>query len=158
MIDAARSSDDLLFIQIGGTIDKDYPAVATNHGYEFEIGAPAYRSVLARVKFPAGWAENTLMQMDSLDMQDAHRAEVRAAVAAASQSRIIITHGTDTIGQTAAALAGVADKTIVLTGAMLPEKFRDSDADFNLGMAIAAARLSPSGVYIALSGTVTPAA
>lgn len=158
MTDAAQSSDDLLFIQVGGTIDKDYPAGETNHGYEFEIGAPAYRSVLARVKFPAGWAEHTLMQMDSLDMQDAHRAKVRAAVAAASQTRIIITHGTDTMAETAAALTGIADKTIVLTGAMLPEKFRDSDADFNLGMAIAAARLSPPGVYVALNGTVTPAA
>lgn len=158
MTDAAQSFDDLLFIQVGGTIDKDYPAGETNHGYEFEIGAPAYRSVLARVKFPAGWAEHTLLQMDSLDMQDAHRAEVRAAVEAASQTRIIITHGTDTMGQTAATLAGITGKTIVLTGAMLPEKFRDSDADFNLGMAIAAVRLSQPGVYVALNGTVTPAA
>jgi L-asparaginase len=158
MTEAAQSSDDLLFIQVGGTIDKDYPAGKTNHGYEFEIGAPAYRSVLARVKFPAGWAEHTLMQMDSSDLQDAHRAEVRAAVEAVSQTRIIITHGTDTMAETAAALIGIAGKTIVLTGAMLPEKFRDSDADFNLGMAIAAARFSPPGVYVALNGTVTPAA
>ena len=135
MTDAAQSFDDLLFIQVGGTIDKDYPAGETNHGYEFEIGVP-----------------------DSLDMQDAHRAEVRAAVEAASQTRIIITHGTDTMGQTAATLAGITGKTIVLTGAMLPEKFRDSDADFNLGMAIAAVRLSQPGVYVALNGTVTPAA
>ena len=83
---------------------------------------------------------------------------MRAAVEAASQTRIIITHGTDTMGETAAALAGISGKTIVLTGAMLPEKFRDSDADFNLGMAIAAVRLSPPGVYVALNGTVTPAA
>jgi L-asparaginase len=158
MTDAAQSSDDLLFIQVGGTIDKDYPPGDADHGYSFEICDPAYRSVLARVNFPEGWAEQTLMQMDSLDMEDPHRAKVRAAVAAASQSRIIITHGTDTMAATAAALAGISGKTIVLTGAMLPEKFRDSDADFNLGMAIAAARLSPPGVYVALDGTVTSAA
>lgn len=158
MKDAAHSSDDLLFIQVGGTIDKDYPPGDDDHGYPFVICEPAYQSVLARVKFPDGWAEQSLMRLDSQDMKDSDRAKVRAAVAAASQSRIIITHGTDTISQTAAALAGIANKTIVLTGAMLPEKFRDSDADFNLGMSIAAARLSPSGVYIALSGTVTPAA
>lgn len=157
MTDGAQSSSDLLFIQVGGTIDKDYPAGETNHGYEFEIGAPAYRSVLARVKFPQGWAEQALMQMDSSDMLDTHRAQVRAAVEASSHTSIVITHGTDTIGETAAALAGIAGKTIVITGAMLPEKFRDSDADFNLGMAIAAARLSPSGVYVVLNGAVTPA-
>jgi L-asparaginase len=150
-------STDLLFIQVGGTIDKDYPAGETNHGYEFEIGEPAFRSVLNRVKFPGGWAEQALMQMDSLDMEEPERATVRAAVEAAEHTRIIITHGTDTIRQTASALYGIPGKTIVLTGAMLPEKFRDSDADFNLGMAIAAARLAPEGVYIALDGTVIPA-
>ena len=98
------------------------------------------------------------MRLDSQDMEDPERAKVRAAVEAASQTRIIITHGTDTMAKTATALVGIADKIIVLTGAMLPEKFRDSDADFNLGMAIAAARFSPPGVYIVLNGTVTPAA
>lgn len=158
MTDATETSDDLLFIQVGGTIDKDYPPGDADHGYSFQICDPAYQSVLARVKFPVGWAEQSLMRLDSQDMEDPERAKVRAAVEAASQTRIIITHGTDTMAKTAAALAGIADKTIVLTGAMLPEKFRDSDADFNLGMAIAAARLSPPGVYIALNGTVTPAA
>ena len=158
MTDAAQSSDDLLFIQVGGTIDKDYPPGDADHGYSFEICDPAYQSVLARVKFPVGWAEQSLMRLDSQDMEDPERAKVRAAVEAASQTRIIITHGTDTMAKTATALVGIADKIIVLTGAMLPEKFRDSDADFNLGMAIAAARFSPPGVYIVLNGTVTPAA
>lgn len=151
-------SEGLLFLQAGGTIDKDYPAGETHHGYEFEIGAPAYRSVLARAGFPGGWSDLGLMQMDSLDMQAEHRQRIREAVLAAVHDRIIITHGTDTIGQTAAALDEIPGKTIILTGAMLPEKFRDSDADFNLGMAVAAARLSPPGVYIALYGAVTPAA
>lgn len=151
-------SEDLLFLQVGGTIDKDYPSGETNHGYEFEIGAPAYRSVLARGQFPAGWAELSLLQMDSLDMGPEHRNQVREAVKAAVQNRIIITHGTDTIGETAAALADIFGKTIVLTGAMLPEKFRDSDADFNLGMAVTAARMAPPGVYIVLYGAVMPAA
>ena len=55
MTDAAQSSDDLLFIQVGGTIDKDYPPGDADHGYSFEICDPAYQSVLARVKFPVGW-------------------------------------------------------------------------------------------------------
>jgi L-asparaginase len=67
-----------------------------------------------------------------------------------------VTHGTDTIYKTAEVLADIKDKTIVLTGARLPEKFYDSEADFNLGMAVAGAQILPPGVYIALYGLITP--
>ena len=145
----------LLFLQTGGTIDKDYPQGEADHGYAFKIGAPGFAAVLARAKRPPPWRTATVLQKDSLDITDADRAAIRQAVLDAPETRIVITHGTDTMRQTAAALADVPAKTIVLTGAMLPEKFRDSDADFNLGMAVAAADWLPAGVYIALDGEVT---
>ena len=88
-------------------------------------------------------------------MTHADRAEILNEVSSSSEDRIIITHGTDTIGLTAESLRTVSSKVVVLTGAMLPEKFRDTDADFNLGTAIGAVQFLPLGVYVALSGVVT---
>ncbi|MBS0284753.1 MAG: asparaginase, partial [Proteobacteria bacterium] len=69
----------------------------------------------------------------------------------------VITHGTDTMTETAKALAGIAGKTIVLVGALAPARFADSDATFNLGMAFATAQIAPAGVWIAMNGTIFPA-
>jgi L-asparaginase len=80
------------------------------------------------------------------------------AVRACSDAQVIITHGTDTMVETGLALAGLPGKTIVLTGALQPGRFADSDAPFNLGMAVAAVQLLPPGVYIAVNGLVRPAA
>ncbi len=90
-------------------------------------------------------------------MVNQNRERIAEEVFTSRKKQIIITHGTDTISQTAATLATYANKNkvIVLTGATLPEKFKDSDADFNLGMAVAAVQCCPPGVYIALYGTVS---
>jgi L-asparaginase len=98
-----------------------------------------------------------LLRKDSLQMTDADREVIRQALADSSAARIIVTHGTDTMIETAGALKGVRDKTIVLTGALQPARFTDSDAPFNLGMAIAAVQTLPPGVYVVANGTVFPA-
>ncbi len=143
-------------MQTGGTIDKDYPENDTNHGYSFEVGEPSFLRILERANPDFTYRTLTVTRKDSLDLTDADRAKIKAAVAAAKQDRIVITHGTDTIHQTAKVLASTKGKTVVLTGARLPEKFYDSEADFNVGMAIAGAQVLPPGIYIALYGLVTP--
>jgi len=95
--------------------------------------------------------------IDSLEMQTANRLQVLASCERAPEERIVITHGTDTMVETAGVLGqkGLA-KTIVLTGAMVPYAFGQSDAVFNLGCAIVAVQLLPHGVYIAMNGRVFP--
>lgn len=87
-------------------------------------------------------------------MTDEDRQKVLDSVRSTTLDKVVITHGTDTIHKTAETLSAVKGKTVVLTGAMLPEKFKDSDADFNLGMAVCAVRNLPHGIYIALYGEV----
>ena len=132
----------------GGTIDKVY--FDAKGGYE--VGAPVVRRVLDHARADTAIAVTELLRKDSLDMTPADRARIRAAVAAAAQRRVIITHGTDTMVETARALQGLPDKVIVLTGALQPGRFSDSDAPFNLGMALAAVQLLAPGVYIAANG------
>lgn len=142
----------LLFIQAGGTIDKGYPSGDDNHGYNFEIIEPAFNSILERINLDYEFDAETVIKKDSLDMTDKDREHIKMVCAQASNKRIVITHGTDTMLKTAAVLSGVPDKTIVLTGSLLPERFKDSDADFNLGFAVASAGILANGVYIAMSG------
>jgi L-asparaginase len=94
-----------------------------------------------------------LMMVDSLDMTDAQRAEIVHACRACAEDQIVIAHGTDTMVETAGALArGVDGKTIVLTGAMIPYAFGSSDGLFNLGSALSFAQTLPRGVYVAMNG------
>jgi L-asparaginase len=95
-----------------------------------------------------------VLRKDSLELNDEDRAKIAAEVSATPSSRIVITHGTDTMTQTAAALAGISGKTVVLVGALSPARMAESDASFNLGMAFATAQVAPSGVYITMNGTV----
>ncbi|MFO1401243.1 MAG: asparaginase domain-containing protein [Steroidobacteraceae bacterium] len=134
----------------GGTIDKVY--FDAKGGYE--VGTPVVRQVLEHARAEAGIPVTELLRKDSLEMTAADRAAIRAALAAAPQRRLVVTHGTDTMVETARALADLAGKVIVLTGALQPGRFSDSDAPFNLGMALAAAQLLPPGVYIAANGRV----
>jgi L-asparaginase len=94
------------------------------------------------------------MQKDSLAMTDEDRARIRQRVEAASERLILITHGTDTMTETATALNGITDKVIVFTGSMLPARFRTSDALFNLGCAIGALQVPSPGIYIAMNGRI----
>ena len=95
-----------------------------------------------------------LMRKDSLHITDKDRTLIRATVEASNCSHVLITHGTDSIKDTAEALEGIEGKTIVLTGALNPARFRDSDAVFNIGCALGAVQSLPAGVYIAMNGKV----
>ncbi len=134
----------------GGTIDKIYFDAQS----EYEVGEPQIGEILREMNVQLRFEITPLMRKDSLDMNDADRARIRSAVAAAAENRIVITHGTDTMTQTAAALAGIPDKTIGLTGALNPARFRGSDAMFNIGGALAAAQIAPPGVYVYMNGRV----
>lgn len=149
-------TNPILFIQAGGTIDKDYIDSSENHGYNFLVGEPAFVIIMKRARIQFEYRQQTVCQKDSLDMNDEDRQSILVAVQGAPEERIIIGHGTDTMHTTAEVLAEVAYKTIVLTGSMIPERFRDSDADFNIGMAVGAMGYLQPGVYIALNGQVMP--
>lgn len=144
----------ILFIQTGGTIDKDYEK--GRKAYLFEITDPAIGRILKRANPNFTYEVATLTKKDSLDLTDQDRKKIYNYCAKSKEERIIITHGTDTMNLTAKMLSGITDKTIVFTGASRPERFRDSDADFNLGGAIAAVQTLPHGVYIVMSGRVYP--
>ncbi len=116
-----------------------------------ESGIPAVLEQ-ARVALPVRVME--LMRKDSLELTDADRALIAAAVREAPETRVVITHGTDTMTETAKALADITGKTIVLTGALSPARFAETDAPFNLGMAFATAQVAAPGVWIAMSGQV----
>jgi L-asparaginase len=143
---------DLLVIQTGGTIDKDYPK--TTRGYAFEIDEPAAARILARVNPACAYRVVTAARKDSLELTDDDRREILRACAEAPELRIVVTHGTDTMIETARALASVEGKVIVLTGAMRPERFSNSDAAFNLGVAVGAVQALAPGVYVAMHGGV----
>lgn len=134
----------------GGTIDKVY----FDANSAFEIADTLLPELLTESNIHDGYAINGLLRKDSLEMTDADREAVREAVAAADATQILITHGTDTMAETARALSTINDKTIVLLGAMQPARMRRSDAVFNVGFAWAAVQLLPAGVYIAMNGEV----
>lgn len=134
----------------GGTIDKVY----FDANSKFEIGESLLPELLRESNIHDGYSIRELMRKDSLELTDDDRATVLEAVRASDCSRILITHGTDTMAQTAQVLKPQADRTIVLTGAMQPARMRRTDAIFNIGFAWAAAQLLPPGVYIAMNGEV----
>jgi L-asparaginase len=140
-------------ITTGGTIDKLYFDSLS----EYQVGESVVRKLLstANVKYPFDIIE--ALRKDSLEMTDEDREELYRCVAEVKASRVIITHGTDTMTATAARLASIQGKTIVLTGALTPARFSESDAPFNLGMAFATAQTAPAGVYIVMNGEVFPA-
>lgn len=134
----------------GGTIDKIYHDANS----EFAVGDSLLPELLAEANVSVPWQITELCRKDSLELTDHDRASIRAAVAASSEQRVIITHGTDTMDQTAVALSDIREKVIVLFGAMQPARMRRSDAVFNLGFAVAAVRLLTPGIYITMNGEV----
>ena len=146
----AMSSQPILVLTTGGTIDKNYFDALSEYQI-VDSGIPALLDE-ARVTLPFRVVE--LMRKDSLDLTDADRDLIATTAREAPERRVVITHGTDTMTVSAAALAAVTGKTIVLVGALTPARFAESDAAFNLGMAFAAAQLAPAGVYITMNGTV----
>jgi len=134
----------------GGTIDKTY--FDTKNTYH--VGEAQAGGVLERANVVCEYGVEPLLRKDSLDLSDTDRKHIRAVVASDPAEQIIITHGTDTMIETAAVLANIPGKTIVLTGSMYPAHFRDSDAVFNLGCAVTAVQLLDPGVYIAMNGRI----
>lgn len=148
-----REPFKLRVITAGGTIDKTY----FDKPGQYEVGEPQVIPLLTQAGVAFEHCVEEAFRLDSLQMQDADRAKLRAHVEAAPETHIVITHGTDTMTQTAESLMGIPGKVIVLTGAMQPARFHTSDASFNLGCAISAVQLAPPGVYIAMNGYVFPA-
>ena len=137
----------------GGTIDKLYYDAAS----EFSVGEPQVGVFLREAGADGHCDIEPLLRKDSLDMGDEDRALIRRAVENCPQRNILITHGTDTMVETARALLGIEGKTVVLTGAMLPARMRHSDAAFNIGFALAALGQlgrAGDGVYIAMGGQI----
>lgn len=134
----------------GGSIDKHYSTLIS----DFEVGAPQIEPILAQANLNLSYTLSPLMQKDSLDLSEADRAIIFQAVATSPHRQIIITHGTDSMTLTGQALAPIADKVIVITGAMQPAGFKDSDAAFNIGAAVLAVQTLPNGVYIVMNGRV----
>ena len=141
----------LKFITVGGTIDKVY----FDQLSDYQIGAPGVERILHDLPVNFEYTIESLMRKDSLDMTTKDREMVRSAVEQSPEQHIIITHGTDTMIETARLLIGVPDKRIVLTGAMQPASFHNSDAVFNVGMAIGVVTSqTTSGVWITMSGQI----
>jgi L-asparaginase len=142
--------EPIVIVTTGGTIDKAYFDALSI----YQIGEPVVKKLLdgANVTYPYRIVE--LLRKDSLELTDEDRARLKETVAALEVQRVVITHGTDTMTDSAKVLATIADKTIVLTGALSPARFTESDATFNIGMAFAAAQTLPAGVYVAMNGRV----
>jgi len=140
----------LLIITTGGTIDKIY----FDDKSDYQIGEPQISQILHAMHVAFDFEVSALMRRDSLHMDDSDRKLIRDAVAASDAGHVLITHGTDTMVETAAVLQDIDDKTMVLTGALNPARFRDSDAVFNIGCAVGAAQSLPPGVYIVMNGKV----
>ena len=143
-------SDVIDIFTTGGTIDKVYFDALS----EFQIGPAAIPDMLRENNVHVPHRVTQLMRKDSLELTDADREAIRAAVAASDSAHVLVTHGTDTMVVTGRALAGIAGKTIVLTGAMQPASVRASDAEFNVGFALAAVQTLPPGVYVAMNGMI----
>lgn len=134
----------------GGTFDKVYYDALS----EFQIGEPMAAALLEEANVNFDYEIESLLKKDSLEITDEDRESIRNAVEQAAESLILITHGTDSMVDSARALQGIANRTVVLFGAMQPARMRYSDAMFNLGVACAAVQILPAGIYIAMNGQI----
>lgn len=133
----------------GGTFDKEYDELTG----QLHFNTTHLPEMLRRGRCMLDVTVDVLMMIDSLDMKDAHRQRIVQACRDAAESRLVITHGTDTMVDTARVLeAASLGKTIVLTGAMVPYAFGSSDGLFNLGSALSFVQTLPPGVYLAMNG------
>ena len=142
--------DDLLIVTTGGTIDKVY----FDDKSDFQVGEPQIGRILQELGVAFRFTVIPIIRKDSLHNTDADRELLRATIAAQPAKHVLVTHGTDTMVDTARVLSSLTDKTIVLTGALNPARFRGSDAEFNIGTAVGAVQSKPAGVYIAMNGRI----
>ncbi len=145
------TSQPILVLTTGGTIDKNYFDALS----EYQIVDSGIPALLAEARVALAFRVVELMRKDSLELTEADRALIASAAREAPESHIVVTHGTDTMTETAKVLAAeVPGKTICLTGALSPARFAETDAHFNLGMAFATVQAARPGVWIAMSGQV----
>ncbi len=142
--------DQLCIVTTGGTIDKIY----FDDKSDYQIGEPQIGQILTGLGVAFRSNVIPLMRKDSLHMDAADRALLREVIERQSERHVLVTHGTDTMVETAQALHGIVGKVIVLTGALNPARFTGSDAVFNIGCAVGAVQALPDGVWIAMNGRI----
>ena len=142
--------DNLLIVTTGGTIDKVYFDAKS----DYQVGEPQIGRILDELGVAFRFHVIPLLRKDSLFVDDADRQLMRATIAAQQEQQVLVTHGTDSMVTTGMVLRSITDKTIVMTGALSPARFRGSDAEFNIGCAIGAVQCLPAGVYIAMNGLI----
>lgn len=140
----------LTIITAGGTIDKVYFDAKS----DYQIGAPQIGEILAQLGVAFQFEVLPVLRKDSLDMDQSDRAAIRSAIERQPHRHVLITHGTDSMVETANTLRDIAGKVIVLTGALNPARFQGSDAVFNIGCAVGAVQALPDGVWIAMNGRI----
>jgi len=138
------------FFAVGGTIDKVY----FDKKSEYQVGESMLNEVFKQANVSFDYECESLIHKDSLDMTDEDRQFLFDKIESDEHEYIVVTHGTDTIIKTAKKLQAIADKVVVLTGAMQPAKFKSSDAEFNIGCAVVAVQSLPPGIYIAMNGRI----
>lgn len=140
----------LLIITTGGTIDKIY----FDDKSDYQVGEPQIGQILRAMNVAFEFEVKAVLRKDSLHLDQADRALIRDTILESDTRHVLITHGTDTMVETASILGDLGNRTVVLTGALNPARFRDSDAVFNIGCAVGAVQCLPPGVYIAMNGKV----
>ncbi len=141
---------DLLLITTGGSMDKTNSTSQSS----FVVGTPAATRILADAGITLDIEIREVVRRDSLDMTDNDRELIAEEIEKSGCRNIVVTHGTDSLAETGVYLERLKGFTIVLTGAMRPADFRSTDAEFNLGAAVTAARILPPGVYLAMNGRI----
>lgn len=134
----------------GGSIDKYYSTLTS----DFEVGDPQIRAILDQANVDVDFEIESLLKKDSLQLTDRDRVDIHDKLISDPHHHILITHGTDTMIDTALSLLDIAGKVIVITGAMQPAAFRETDAHFNIGSAVIALQTLTEGVYIVMNGRV----
>lgn len=140
----------LLILTTGGTIDKIY----FDDKSDYQVGEPQIGRILRELGVVIPFTVLPVMRKDSLHIDAEDRGKLKAAIESRDEKHVLITHGTDTMVETAKVLSGIPGKTMVLTGALNPASFRGSDAEFNIGTAVGAVQSLPPGVYIAMNGRI----
>jgi L-asparaginase len=140
----------LNIITTGGTIDKIY----YDDQSDYQIGEPEITRILKAMNVAFEWDLHALMRKDSLHMTEADRQLIAQTINQSSTEHVLITHGTDSMIDTAKVLEAIPNKVMVMTGALNPARFIDSDAVFNIGCAVGAIQALPPGVWISMNGKI----
>ena len=140
----------ILIVTTGGTIDKVYFDAKS----DYEVGESVVGKLLGQAHVRLPFTVESPLRKDSLDMTDDDRRMLRGIIGEHNADRVVVTHGTDTMTETARVLATLDVKTIVMTGSLAPARFLETDAMFNVGMAFAATQVLSPGVFIAMNGEI----